>query len=191
MPEMDWPIPDAFNPEDETKKVLAQAKAKLSKGFKWSKAQCLYDASALAVLLHVFDRDDVALEVCRGLGRIPFDGTFSLWSAVETALTLQARVLRRRGDEAGAAECLRRVREAGFVPKRLEGGLLDPNDTVKESVKDGRKKSEQAGRLILAKELAFIIELGGSEKWPVDHTEQEWQENIARPRELTGADQPA
>lgn len=187
MPRMDWPVPDAFAPEGEREKVLAQAKAKLSRNFKWPKAQCLYDATALAVLLHVFGRDDEALEACKALGQIQFDGKYNLWSAVETALTLRARLLRQRGDKAGAAECIRRVREAGFVDKRLEGLLLDPNDTVKESVKDGRKKSEQAGRLILAKELAFIIELGGSKKCPVAQMEKGWHENLARLRELTGA----
>lgn len=191
MPKMDWPLPDAFNPEGEQVKVLAQAKAKLSKNFKWSKAQCLYDATALAVLLHVFGRDNETLEVCQALGQIQFDGKYNLWSAVEQALALQARLVRARGETAEADECVRRIRAAGFVNERLEGLLLDRNDTVKEAVKDGHKKSEQAGRLTMAKELAFIIELGGSKKCPVDRMEEEWQENLARLRELTGADKAA
>ena len=191
MPKMDWPVPDAFNPEGETVKALAQAKAKLSKSFKWSKAQCLYDATALAVLLHVFDRDDEALEVCRALGRIQFDGKFSPWSGVETALTLQARLLRLRGETTDADECVRRVREAGYSDNRLDGSLLDRNGTVSLAVKDGNKKSELAGRVTMAKEIAFIIELGGSKKCPVDRMEKEWKENLARLRELTGAGKAA
>ncbi len=127
MPKMDWPLPDAFDPTGEKEKALAQAKARLSKGFRWSKAQSLYAAGNLAVLLHVFRRDGEALEVCRALGRIQFDGKYTLWSAVETALTLQARLLRQRGETAEADACVRRVREAGFVDTRLKGILLDRN----------------------------------------------------------------
>ena len=186
MAKMDWPVPAVFDSTNEPTKVIAQAKAKL-KTFRWSHAQSLYDAGALAVLFHVFERDDEALEVCRALGQIRFDGKFSLWSGVETALTLQARLLRRRGGTAEADESVRRVREAGYSENRLDGILLDRNDTVSEAVKDGNKKSELAGRLTMAKEIAFIIELGGSEKCPVDRMEREWGGNMARLRELTGA----
>lgn len=187
MAKMDWPLPGAFDPAGETVSALAQAKAKLSKNFKWSRAQCLYDAGALAVLLHVFRRDDAALEICRALGQIQFDGKYTLWSAVETALTLQARLLRQRGGSAEAAECVRRVREAGLAPGRLKGILIDRNETVNEAVKSGQKKIELAGRLTRAKELAFIIELGGSAECPVDQLERDWETNLARLRELTGA----
>ena len=186
MAKMDWPVPAAFDPTNESVKTIAQAKAKLKK-FRWSHAQSLYDAGALAVLLHVFDRDDEALEVCRALGQIPFDGKFHLWAAVETALTLQARLLRRRGEIAEADECVRRVREAGFAVDRLNGTLLDRNGTVSESVKNGKKRLEQAGRVTMAKELAFLIELGGSEQCPVDRMEREWKQNLDRLRALTGA----
>lgn len=186
MAKMDWPVPAAFDPTNEPTKAIAQVKAKLKK-FRWSHAQSLYDAGALAVLLHVFERDDEALAVCRALGQIQFDGKFSLWSGVETALTLQARILRRRGDTEEADECVRRVRDAGYSDNRLDGSLLDRNGTVSEAVKDGNKKFELAGRVTMAKEIAFIIELGGSEKCSVDRMEREWDSNMARLRELTGA----
>jgi len=89
-------------------KPLAQAKAKLSKVFKWSKAQCLYDAVALAVLLHAFRRDDEALEVCRAVDQIQFDGKYTLWSAVENALTLQSRLLRLGGSDECPVERMER-----------------------------------------------------------------------------------
>jgi hypothetical protein len=187
MAKMDWPFPAAFDPTGESVKALARAKAKLSKGFKWSKAQCLFDAGALAVLLHVFGRDDQALEVCRALGQIQFDGKYSLWSGVETALTLQARLLRARGETAAADDCVRRVRDAGFSDNRLDGILLDRNGTVSLAVEDGDTKSELAGRVTMAKEIAFVIELGGSEKCPMDRMEREWESNVARIRELAGA----
>ncbi|HEY1189457.1 MAG TPA: DUF6707 family protein [Gemmata sp.] len=186
MAKMGWPVPAVFDLTNEPVKVIAQAKAKLKK-FRWSHAQSLYDAGALAVLFHVFERDDEALEVCRALGQIQFDGKFSLWGGVETALTLQARVLRRRDETAEADECVRRVREAGYSDNRLEGSLLDRNDTVSLAVQGGNKRSELAGRITMAKEIAFIIELGGSGKCPIDRMEWEWGSNMTRLRELTGA----
>lgn len=187
MAKVEWPVPSVFNPEGETSKILAKTKAKLWKSFKWSKAQSLYDAGALAVLLHVFGRDDETLVICRELGRIQFNGTYSLWSAVETALTLQSRLLRQRGETEEAEACVQRVRDAGYAEARLKGNLLDRNDSVKEATKTGDKKWELSARLVQAKEIAFIIELGGSEKCPVERMEQLWETNIARLRELTGA----
>ena len=139
------------------------------------------------MLFHVFERDDVALEVCRAPGRIHFDGKFSLWGGVETALALQARLLRRRGATAEADERVRRVREAGYSDNRLDCILLDRNGTVGEAVEDGDKKSELAGRVTMAKEIAFILELGGSEKCPAGRMGRECESNLTRLREVTGA----
>lgn len=149
--------------------------------FKWTRAQCLFDAVSVATLLHLFERDDEALALCRGLGRIEFDGKFSLWSAVEQALTLQARILRRRGEAAEAGECLRRVREAGFVGDRLEGSMLDRNGAVAEAVRTGDESWELRARVGMAEEL------GGSDRCPPDRMEEQWQENFDRLRVLAGA----
>jgi hypothetical protein len=178
-----WPVPRVFNPEGETIKLLAKTKAKLWKSFKWSKAQSLYDAGALAVLLHVFGRDDETLAICRELGRIQFNGTYSLWSGVETALTLQSRLLRQQGETEEAEACVQRVRDAGYAEARLEGNLLDRNDSVKEATKTGDTKWELGARFVQAKEIAFIIELGGSTKCPIEQMEQEWATNYTRLRE--------
>jgi hypothetical protein len=187
MAKIDWPVPTALNPAGEPVKVLAAAKKKLFKKFKWSQAQCLYDATFVAVLLHVFGRDDEALDLCRELSRIPFDGKFRLWTAVEQALVLQARILRQRGEATGAAECLRRVRDAGFVDDRLAGSMLDRNGAVAEAVRTGDDEWELRGRVGMAKELAFVIELGGSDACPVDRMEGQWRENLDRLRVLAGA----
>ena len=181
------PLPEAFDAEREPNKLLGRAKAKIARNFRWTKAACLYDAVHLAHLLHVFGQDDEALEICRALGEYQFTGSYNLWSAVELALALQSRILRQRGEAAEAAECVRRLREAGFAPARLEGILLDRHGAIGTAMKDGDKKREQSLRLILAEELALIIELGGSAVCPVDQMEQRWTENRERLRVLTGA----
>ena len=71
--------------------------------------------------------------------------------------------------------------------RRCESRPIDRNDSLKESLKDGDKKWEQAARLTRAAELAFIIELGGSDVCPVDQMEQDWRDNTSRLRVLTGA----
>ena len=183
------PLPRAFHADGETIPLLAKVKARLSKNFRWTRAQSLYDAMHLAVLLLVFGRDDEALEICRALGEYQFTGSYNLWSAVEFGLTLQSRLVRLRGQIEESQECCRRVREAGLAPERLNGILLDRNDSIKESLKTGDKRWEQAARLTHALELALISEMGGSKKCPVPSMEQAFQENLKRLKELTGADQ--
>jgi hypothetical protein len=183
MAKADWPIPKAFDASGEQVKIIAQAKVKLKK-FRWGHSESLQSAVRLGVLLHAVNRDDEVLEIWQSIGQIHFDGTFNLWSAVEKALALQSWLMRRRGEIDQANMCVARIREAGFVEERLNGSLLDRNDTIKESVKDGDTKSELQGRLILAGELAFIGELGGSKVFPIERVERDWAENMDRLRLL-------
>jgi hypothetical protein len=181
---MNWPLPKAFDATDETNKIVAKAKQSLTKKFSWKKRDVLYSAVDLVVALIALERYDEAMEICQFLGQFQFDGSFNLWCAIEMSLVLQARLHRQRGEQAAAEECLNRVQEAGFVEDRLEGSMLDRNDAVKESVREGDTKWELPARQGLAMEQAFIIELGGSDKCPVATMETEWDENLARVREL-------
>jgi len=180
------PLPAAFDATTEPVKSLAKAKAKVAKGFAWTKTACLFEAVHLAHLLHLFGRDDESLEICAALGEYQFSGGYQLWSAVEKALALQARLLTARGETAAAEECVRRMREAGFVEDRLEGSMLDRNGAIPEAMKDGDRRWETSARLGLAGELAFIQALGGSAALPPDRLDDLWRENRERLRELTG-----
>lgn len=185
---MDTSLPAAFDATSEPNKVLAKAKASVSKKFSWTKSQPLFDTLDLAVLLLVYGREQEALEVCQTLGKLQFNGSFNLWGAAERALTLEARILRSRGESEEADNCVQRVRDAGYVDTRLEGSLLDRNGLLEESLKNGKKKWEFEARKTRASELAFIIELGGSAKLPIAKAEQDWEENMAAMRQLAGAD---
>lgn len=185
--EFDTTLPLAFDADAEPNKTLAKVKASVSKKFSWTKSQPLFDAVHLAMLLVVFGKEDEAHEICRALGRIAFDGSFRLWAAVEMALMLQARLALQRGQPAEAEDCVRRVRAAGYVDDRLAGSMLDPNHALEVALEEGDKKYEQAARLRRALELAFIIGLGGSQQFTVAQAEQDWSENMARLKELTGA----
>lgn len=184
---MDTTLPAVFEPSTETNKVLATAKAQLSKKFKWNNSQSLFDALRLAQLLVLFDKQDEALEVCRTLGRLEFTGNFNLWSPVEKALALQSRLLRKQGNTQEAEACLKRIRDAGFVETRLEGALLDRNGDIPDAIKDGDKKSERQARLIYGSELVFIIELGGSEARPIAGLENDLEANELALKTLVGA----
>lgn len=185
-PTAERPLPQAFDSDRETIPLLAKAKARLSKNFRWTRAQSLYDAMDLAALLLVFGREEEVLEICRALGEYQFTGSFNLWSAVEQALTLQARLLRQRGQGEEAEACCQRVREAGLATERLNGILLGRNDSLKEALRTGDKKWEQGARIKEVKELVLIRELGGSPTCTVAKLEQSLAENLARLQELTG-----
>ena len=185
-PAVERPLPRAFDADREAVPLLAKAKARLSKNFKWTRAQSLYDAAHLAVLLHVFGRDDEVLQICGALAEYQFTGSFHLWSAVEVALALQARLLRGQKAKAEAKKCVARIRAAGFVDERLEGLLLDRNGTLENAIQDNDRRMEQLARVTRALELAFIRELGGSEALPLARVDELWNENLSRLRELVG-----
>lgn len=183
---MDQTLPPAFDPALEGNKILAAAKSPLFKKFSWTKSKTLFDAMRLAHLLVVFGKPDEAIAVCQTLGRIQFNGSFELWSAVEKTLALESRLLRQRGDSAAAQACLQRVRDAGFVEDRLEGSMLDRNGSIPAAIQEGDLKWERDARLSLAAELVFIIELGGSAQRPVAGLEQDYDANLAEIRRLVG-----
>jgi hypothetical protein len=184
---LDTTLPPAFDPALESNKTLAQAKSALAKKFRFDKQQPLYDAVRLAYLLWVFGKESEAREVCQTLARIEFNGSFELWSPVEKALALESRLARQAGDQEASTKCVARIREAGFVPERLSGIMLDRRGDIPDAIRDGDKKAERMCRLILASELAFLIELGGSEVCPVEKLEQDWQANITELKRLVGA----
>lgn len=179
-------LPPAFNPQLESNKTLNKAKASVSKKFSWTKKDSLFEAKRLAYLLLVFGKDDEALEVCKHLGQFEFQGNYRLWTAVEMALALQARLHRDRGEEKLAKACIDRIRKAGFVDERLEGSMLDPNSALEIALQEEDEKRELLARLSRASEIAFIIELGGSKVCPVKK-EQQWSENLNRLKVLAGA----
>jgi hypothetical protein len=136
----------------------------------------------LAYWCHIFRRDGEVLEICEFLTRYEFAGNYAIWTQVEFALALQARLLRKRRKKAAAAGCARRMRDAGFVEARLKGAMLDPNSALKLALKRGDPVAERNARLGRLEELCFIIELGGSDALPVSEAEADYQQNLARLR---------
>jgi hypothetical protein len=100
-------------------------------------------------------------------------------------LCLQVRLANQLGEANEAEQCVRRVRETGFVARRLEGQLFDPSNADR-AVQSGDKAIERGYRLALLHELGIIIELGGSAACPPEALERTCQENLTRLRELLG-----
>jgi hypothetical protein len=184
MPDVQ-PLPPAFNPDQETDKFLAKLKKKASTNFSWTKKDALKNAEKLAYWLYVFERENQALEVCRFLGTLQFSGNFNLWTWVELTLVLQSRILRLRHQESEAADCLKRIDAAGFVAERLTGRLLDGQlESMQEAVTEKDKTGEREWAMIALSESCFVLELGGSAKWPVEKVEQQIGNLLVRLRNL-------
>jgi hypothetical protein len=183
-------LPPALLSGDGSHPFLARIKAKATKRFRWTSAAALRHATSAAYWCHVFRRDDEALEICTFLARYDFAGNYALWTPVESALALRARLLRSGRNAAEAGGCVQRIRDAGFVCDRLEGALLDRNSALKVALERHSRAAERDARLLRLRELCFIIELGGSRTLPVQEAEADYQRNLARLRELAGADGP-
>jgi hypothetical protein len=184
-------LPPALLSEEESGSILARVKARAAKRFRWTSAAALRDVTESAYWLHVFRRDAEALEVCGFLGQYEFAGNYALWTQVEFALALQARLLLQRRKRARAAECTQRLRDAGFVEDRLKGSMLDRNGALRLALKQGNLVAERQARLGRLEELCFLIELGGSRKLPVAEAEADYRLNLSRLQELAGAVGPA
>jgi hypothetical protein len=177
-------LPGAFDPEAEKDKFLAAAKKRAAK-FSRKKAASLDAATRLAYWLFVYGREDEALEACRFVGQTEFAGNFNLWTWVELALALQSRIARRRGSAEESAECLRRIRAAGFRESRLNGSLLeDKLQNVQRAAAAQDKTGERDWGQNALLELCVLIELGGSETWPVEKLEAEFAQTVSRLREI-------
>jgi hypothetical protein len=179
------PFPPVLNGGREANPELARRMKRVAKDFRWTRRGSLWGVAEIAYLLHVLGRDDEALEAARFLGQYQFAGNFALWTAVEYALALAARVQQQRGRADEAAVCVRRIRQAGFVSERLNGlSLRHDAQAVKLYVKAADMKGESAGRVRLAQELCLMIEFGGSKKYPVTELEKMFRENADRLRAM-------
>jgi hypothetical protein len=189
------PVPIAFDPEREPLPFLARVKKKAATKFRMSSNGCRHNAATLAYWLLVFHREQEADEVCRFLGTVEFTGNFSQWSSIEAALTLQARLARVGGRPAEAAECVKRIVTAGYASSRLTGGLLagrgGRRECIQEAVARKDKTAEREWRLLALTELCFMIELGGSKRYPVEALEEEFRQNLDALRVLLKVPVPA
>ncbi len=176
-------LPKAFNPRGERVRIISSVKKRASNNFKLTKQESLRAGLHLALWLYVAEREDEALEVCKTVGRSKFTGNFNLWSWVERALVLQSRILRNRGSLFEAHIQLKRVKDAGFVPTRLEGSLFS-HDEIQNALAGGNAKAERDWRLGHLSEVVFVRELGGSPSCPPEALERDIAETVARLRIL-------
>jgi hypothetical protein len=179
-------LPAALTSGPESHPLLARLKKRATKQFRWTSAHALRDVVEFAYWCQVFGRDQEALDICAFLGQYHFAGNYRLWTQIEFALALQARLLRQQRQKPKAAACIRRIQDAGFVESRLNGEALDPNSALKIALREGDLVRERSARLSRLKELCFIRELGGSATLPVSEVERDYQQNLARLRILAG-----
>ncbi len=182
-------LPRVFDVENDTNEFLVRMKRRAAKNFKWSREPSLRAAADLAYWLHLFHRDDDALELCEFLSAFEFADNFRHWSWVENALALGARLHRQRGNTQAAVACVDRIRQTRFVEDRLSGALLDENygRLLDHALREGTPADERNSRLIYIAEVCVMNELGGSETYPPSVLEALYKENAARLRELVDA----
>ena len=182
-------LPEAFDADPESEKILKRVKAKASKGFKFTKANCLESATNLAFYLYIFRRAEEALGVCEFLGQYPFDGNFNLWTWIELSLSLQSRIYIESSLKDKSDACVRRLAEAGYVKARLQGELLEDNvKDIEQAVADGSKTDERDYRVLVLQELCFMKALGGSGKYPAGKLEEMIQDNLKHLRRILKVD---
>lgn len=183
MPATPVQLPPACNPEGETDKFLARHKAKVAKGFSFTRMGSLEETTELAYWLYVYRKDNEAMEIGRLIDGAVFSGNFNLWSPIERNLALYARLLGAAGQAGEAARVVAKMQAAGFVDTRLSGSLLSDRE-IAEAVADGDKTGERDWRLSQVGELCFMLALGGSHKYPSGKIETMVEEQLAALRKI-------
>lgn len=171
---------------------LANIAQELSNNFKESSPESLKLANDLAYWLYIVNKNDLAYEVCNCLGQIEFRSDFNIWSWVSSALVLQSRILKERGDLDSANKCIEKIKKTFEVGddlhksvrlkalhRRLNGGLLY-DDKIKEAEDDNDIELEIEYRLPQIKELIFIKEIGNIEIVNLKSIKDEISYNIQR-----------
>ena len=178
-------LPPVFDSDGEPVKFMARVKNRAAKNFRWTSMRPLENAMYLAYWSYVFDRNEDALQVCEFLSLFQFSGNYNLWTWIEHSLALEARLLRSSNKHQEAADCVARIRAAGFVETRLDGSLLTGKDrNINDAVADGNKTRERDWRVLLMIELCVLIELGGSQQLPIGQLEYRLQENLVQLQRL-------
>ena len=175
-------LPEVFNFENETNKVL-QSKKKSIRNFKFTTQASLIKVNGLIYLLFVFGRLDEAYEVCKFMSMAEFNGNYNLWSWVETTLALQARILRESGRLDEAKKVIEKIEKAGYSEGRLKGDLLC-NEDIEGAIRDNDKSLEKDYRLIELQELCFIIEVGRYKLRNVDEFEEVFNQNLSELKKI-------
>jgi hypothetical protein len=176
-------LPDAFNPDLEIIKFLINQKKKASKNISFTVSDSLENAKNLAYYLYAYNKFDQSLEVCKYLSQIEFNGNFNIWGWVELTFVLMSRILKKNNLNDEAKLYIHRIKSAGFIDDRLNGLLLCDED-IQECISDGDKIRERDFRMCQMNELCFIIELGGSRKYPIKKTEQLFLSNLEELQKL-------
>ncbi len=114
MAKTDWPAPTAFDPTNEPTKAIFQVKAKLKK-FRWSHAQSPTTPGRWPSC-STFSGGTTRRSRCRVVGRVPFDGTFNLWSGVSNSRCVARNVLHSAVDCFICPNCVMRRAVPHAVP---------------------------------------------------------------------------
>jgi len=184
----DISLPLVYNASGADSDFLSRLKKRAAKNFKWTREQSLQDSTYLAYWLAFFGQEDDALALCDFLVQVEFSGNYRHWSWIEGCLALGARLRRRQGDTEGAGDYVDRIRNQQFVADRLKGVLLQNyNRAVNSAIELASKSDERDARILVAKELCVMIELGGSSEKARDEIEAQFRENQARLMTLVDA----
>lgn len=173
-------------------KRLEKLAQSVAKNFKPTSVSSLEKANDLAFRLYVINRKDLAMLVCKELDQIKFDNNYNVWTWVELALALEARMLTEERQDKQAEECVKKIRapfEVGdetlksikskALNRRLNGDLL-PFDKITESQQDNDISLEMDYRFAALKELIYLSELGGSEEFTIKNINQQIQDNLSK-----------
>lgn len=168
---------------DRVDKKCVQSNCKrILKKCSFNSSRDLVNVSDLAMWLYIYDYCDEAIKVCDILKDIKFSGNYTLWSHIDHALCLKARILRERGnteERDKIIEYVNQYRHPELYINGLDWFLNTLNINIESNLKDNCKADARSWRLLKIKKAVDYREAG---KYPL--SDEQMEEIIAETKDI-------
>jgi hypothetical protein len=178
----------ALAPDQESVPFLKRTKVSTLKKLTLTRLESLQRLDELASWLHIYGRDDEAQAVGRALLVFPFQGDYTQYGPVESALALAA--LLAEHSDAGLADACR-AHVVGAYGRREDWSYKTRSAMANrlggwqvEWQERNRANHDLNYTLAQLGELAFLAIWGGSGNWPMARIRQEFADKTAHLRRL-------
>ena len=147
--------------------------------------QTIADIAYLAYWLYIIDEKELAMEVASLIDEISFKGDFVVWERVQDALILESIVYAEEGNIQKSKEAMSPINEVDTtgdestirknqrILQRVLNGSLMYDDEIEDAQKENNIQDEIRLRFLQFKLLCYMKSMGGSEKYPIKHLEEE------------------
>lgn len=167
-------LPPSLDFDREPHRELQRTKQRIAQKPNLRAATWLFEVQRLGVCLHALGRDDEALALSRWLGdAVPFQGNYDHWVPAGFARCLASRILRGRGDAAGARAAVAPIEATDLYAVFTDDAVRERQRGLAEEVRGlVAERDSKLTRLKLQWPLAGLVHLRETADLALPHAPQ-------------------